>query len=139
MTNEFLYNFIKQYQYAVLSTVSKDNAPESAVVGIIVTKDLQLFFDTLSDSRKYQNLLSNPKISFVIGWDNERTLQYEGIAKIPAINELETLQKIYFEVFPDGIDRKENVKNITYFSVEPKWVRFSDFNLNPPKIEERIF
>jgi len=139
MTNEFLYNFIKQHKYAVLSTVSKDNAPESAVVGIVVTKDLKLFFDTLSDSRKYQNLLSNPRISFVIGWDNEQSLQFEGIAKIPNTTELETLQKIYFETFPDGIDRKENVKNIAYICVEPTWVRYSDFNITPPKIEERTF
>lgn len=136
MTKEFLYNFIRQHKYAVLSTVSQNNMPESAVVGFVVTPDLKLFFDTVSDSRKYKNLTLNSNISFVIGWDNSLTLQYEGIAKIPNHKELDNLLQTYLEVFPDGIDRKKNWKNIAYFCVEPKWIRYSDFNKALPSIEE---
>lgn len=139
MTIEFLYNFIRQHKYAVLSTVSKDNMPESAVVGFIVTPDLKIFFDTVSNSRKYKNLILNSNISFVIGWDKEQTIQYEGTAKIPNHKELDVLLKSYFQVFSDGINRKKNWKNITYFSVEPKWIRYSDFNKSIPRIEELNF
>lgn len=139
MTKEFLYDYIRQYKYAVLSTVSKNNMPESAVVGFVVTPDLKLFFDTVSDSRKYKNLILNSNISFVIGWDKDQTIQYEGIAKIPNHKELDHLLQTYFEVFPDGKDRKKNWKNISYFSVEPKWIRYSDFNKTIPRIEELNF
>lgn len=74
----------------------------------------------------------------VIGWDNEKTIQYEGIARIPTENELDELLSVYFEAFPDGEYRKENWENIAYFCVEPKWIRYSDFNL-PQMIEETIF
>ena len=82
MTKEFLYGFIRQNKFAVLATVSSDNKSESAYVGIAVTTELKIIFETVSDSRKYKNLVLNPNISFVIGWENERTLQYEGMAEI---------------------------------------------------------
>ncbi len=138
MTSEFLYNFISQNKYAVLSTVTVDNLPQAALVGIAVTKDLKIIFDTLNTSRKYKNLIRNPSAAFVIGWINEQTLQYEGIAKIPPAEELDVLLQIYFDVFPDGRERKTNWKNISYFCVEPHWMRYSDFSI-PEKIEEKNF
>jgi hypothetical protein len=42
-------------------------------------------------------------------------------------------------MFPDGVERRESWKNIAYFVVEPKWIRFSDFNKIPPLIEEIEF
>jgi len=56
MTQEFLYSFIRQYKYGILSTVSFLNVPESACVGITITPELGIIFDTVSDSRKYKNL-----------------------------------------------------------------------------------
>ena len=138
MTTEFLYDFISKNKYAVLSTVTKDNLPESALIGIAIATDLQIIFDTVSTSRKYQNLIANPSIAFVIGWDNEQTIQYEGIAKIPTTAELDKLLEIYFKAFPDGKERKENWKDIAYLCVEPKWIQYSDFNI-PQKIEEQNF
>jgi uncharacterized pyridoxamine 5'-phosphate oxidase family protein len=135
MNQKFLYNFINKHKLAVLSTVTQEHLPQSAVVGFIVTLDLKLFFDTLSDSRKYRNLSLNPKISFVIGWDLE-TVQYEGTARKPTDAELEKLLPEYFKAFPDGVERYKNEKNIAYFCVEPDWIRYSDFSKKEAKIEE---
>jgi general stress protein 26 len=139
MTKDFLYNFIRQHKFGVLATVSPDNIPESAYVGIAVTPVLKIIFDTVSDSRKYKNLVLNPNISFVIGWDNEQTIQYEGTAKIPGADDLEELLQTYFAVFPDGKDRKETWKNIVYFCVEPKWIRYSNFNEASAQVKEIKF
>jgi general stress protein 26 len=139
MTKDFLYNFIQKHKYGVLSTVSADNCSQSAYIGIAVTPDLKIIFDTVSDSRKYANILVNPNVSLVIGWENEQTVQYEGTAKIPDTNDLEKLLLTYFTVFPDGKTRRENWKNIVHFCVEPKWIRFSDFNEATQMIEEVEF
>jgi hypothetical protein len=51
-----------------------------------VTDDGQIFFDTLEQTRKVENLRRNPRIAFVIGGTvdgDERTVQYEGIADEP--------------------------------------------------------
>jgi len=74
----------------------------------------------------------------VIGWDQGKTIQYEGVAKIPSDEELEGLLQVYFEAFPDGRERKENWKDIAYFYVEPEWIRYSDFGV-PQMIEEKRF
>ena len=71
MTKQFLYNFIHQHKLAVISTLSEDNKPEAALVGFAVSKDLEIVFDTVKTSRKYQNLLLGPNVAVVIGWDNE--------------------------------------------------------------------
>jgi general stress protein 26 len=139
MTKDFLYNFMRTHKYGVLATVNSDNVPEAAYVGIAVTADLHIIFDTVSDSRKFKNLFQNPNIALVIGWDNEQTIQYEGIASIPSTNELEKLLPVYFSNFPDGIDRKGNWKNIVYISVKPKWLRYSDFNESTYQVEEFTF
>lgn len=136
MTLEFLYDFIKQNKFAVLSTISKDNTPQSAWVGIAVTPDLKIIFDTTTDSRKYNNLLNTSNVSFVIGWENGQTIQYEGKTTLLGNNPSDEIINNYFSVFPDGVDRKNNWNNITYCIVEPCWIRFSDFNESPPSINE---
>jgi general stress protein 26 len=138
MTKEFLHDFISKQKYAVLSTATQNNSPESALIGFAVSPDLKIIFDTVISSRKYQNLISNSSVSLVIGWENERTVQYEGIAKLPSAKELDELLKYYFDVFPEGRKGRLANKVLAYVCVEPKWIRYCDFNL-PQIIEERMF
>jgi len=135
MNTEFLYNFISKRRYAVLSTVTAKGKPEAALVGFAVAPDLRLIFDTVSTSRKFKNLTQNGSIAFVIGWDNEQTVQYEGRVIVPEGEELDSMLELYFKVFPEGKERKLNWKDITYFVVIPEWIRYSEFTV-PPIIEE---
>ncbi len=128
MTNEFLYNFIKQHNVAVVATLSKNNKPEAALVGFAISKDLEIVFDTVKTSRKYKNLLQNPNVAVVIGWDNETTVQYEGIATELYGVDAEYYKEIYFEVYPDGRQRAKTWQHIVHFKITPKWIRYSDFN-----------
>ncbi len=137
LTREFLHAFLSRHPYAVISSVTAEHQPEAAVVGISVTPDLRIFFDTLNSSRKYQNLLSNPSIALVIGWDNEQTTQLEGQARVPVGAELAELLGYYYQVFPDGKDRNLNWPDIAYIVVDPKWIRYSDFGV--PEIKEATF
>jgi hypothetical protein len=85
-----------------------------------------------------QNLRQNPKIAFVLGGTvegDERTVQYEGIADEPTGSELERLQAIYFNRFPDG-PLRQTWPGLVYVRVRPSWIRFSDFNVAPPAIIE---
>jgi len=126
VTRAELCRFIGRHQLAVLATVSDAGAPEAAVVGVAVTDDLELVFDTLGNTRKAANLRRDPRIALVIGWDEEQTVQYEGLADEPSGAELARLRHRYFEQFPDGPERL-SWPGITYFRVRPTWVRYSDF------------
>jgi uncharacterized pyridoxamine 5'-phosphate oxidase family protein len=137
MTKDFVFKFIKNYDLGVVSTISL-NKPESALVGIAVSKDLEIIFDTVKTSRKYQNLLQNPSVAVVIGWDNETTVQYEGIATELTGTDAQYYKEIYFEVYPDGSERDKTWPDIVHFKISPKWIRYSNFN-EPVTIEEMNF
>jgi hypothetical protein len=45
-----------EHRYGVVSSISSTGAPQSALVGIAVTDQLEIIFDTLRSTRKYENL-----------------------------------------------------------------------------------
>lgn len=137
VSKQQLYGFIRARPLAVMATVSDDGAPEAALVGIAATEDLELIFDTTNATRKYPNLKRDPRIAFVIGWDSEETLQYEGVADEPQGAELERLKAIYFAAFPEGKSRQD-WPGLTYFRVRPRWIRFSSY-YRPRRVDEMVF
>lgn len=118
----------------MLATVSESGAPESAVVGIAVSDQFEIIFDTLDSTRKCRNLRRDSHISFVIGWDEEITVQCEGLADEPIAAELDRIKKVCFAAYPDGPQR-ESWPGITYFGVRAKWARYSDFNAGGEIVE----
>jgi hypothetical protein len=133
-----LYTFIASKPYAVISTIAANGSPQSALVGIAVTPDLEIIFDTLSTTRKYANLLANPTCSLVIGWDDEKTLQYEGTAFFPPEPDLSGYQELYFARWPECRVHQQ-WPDIAYVVIRPTWIRYSDFNHQPPTIETLQF
>jgi uncharacterized protein YhbP (UPF0306 family) len=138
MTRQELLVMVRRQRFAIQASVSPMATPQAAVVGVVVTDDFELFFDTLDTTRKMRNLRQNPKIAFVIGGTvegDERTVQYEGVADEPRGSELEGLKAIYFNRFPDG-PLRQTWPGLVYVRVRPTWIRFSDFNVVPPEIIE---
>lgn len=129
-----IVEFVTRCDLAVVSYLSAEGKPQSAVVGIAVTAELELIFDTVASSRKYRNLKVRPECSVVL-WAGEVTLQCEGIAEETADH---YYKEAYFKKMPDGRDRLD-WPGIAHFVVRPKWVRFSDFDARPPHIEEFSF
>jgi uncharacterized pyridoxamine 5'-phosphate oxidase family protein len=133
MDKQFLYDFMKTQALAVLTSISEKSLPQAALIGIVVTPELEIVFDTTNNSRKYQNLIQNPAVALVIGWDNETTLQYEGIATL--LTSADTFyRQLYFDTFKDARQRAET-KGIVHFKISPQWIRYSSFN-EPMMIKE---
>ena len=135
MTRTELVGFLRTYKLAVEATVAADGTPQAAVVGYGVSDELEIVFDTLTTTRKVQNLSRDPRIALVVGWDHAITVQLQGVADIPTGVERERLKAVYFMAYPDGRDR-EAWPNITWVRVRPTWARYSDFTRDPPRIEE---
>jgi Pyridoxamine 5'-phosphate oxidase len=138
MTRDELLAFMRAQRYAVQASVSPTRAPQTAVVGIAVSDDFEIVFDTVTDSRKAANLRANPLIAFAIGSTHDaadRTVQYEGVADTPAGDELRRAQEIYFGVFPDGRERL-TWTGLIHVRVKPLWVRYSNFSVQPPLVLE---
>lgn len=138
MTETFIYEVIRKHRLAVLATTSADGQPEAAVVGIAVTPDLEIVFDTVRSSRKYGNLVAQPKVAVVIGMKNEITTQYEGEAFELRGPEDDGYREAYYAVFPEGRDRAATWEGLVHFVIRPKWIRYSNYN-EPVVIEEMRF
>lgn len=138
MNREAIHAFMSRFKYGVVSSTATNGTPQSALVGIATTPELEIVFDTVKSSRKYPNLVARPACSFVVGWDGEQTVQFEGVAFEPEGAELKRYQEIYFAAWPDGPARMA-WPGITYFVVRPRCIRYSDFDQRPPLIEEITF
>ena len=129
---------MRAHRLAVQASASAEGTPQAAVVGFAVSDHFEIVFDTLASTRKARNIRANSRVAFVIGGlerNDERTVQYEGIADEPTGAELERLKSIYYEVFPDGPDRL-SWPGLIYVRVRPVWIRYSDYSADPPLILE---
>jgi hypothetical protein len=138
LTRAILLEFLRRHRLAVQASRPAPAGVQAAVVGIAVSEEFELVFDTLASTRKAHNLREDPHIAFVIGGlgaDEEETVQYEGLADCPGGSELEVLQALYFETFPDGRERL-GWPGITYFRAKPHWLRYSNYRVSPPLIVE---
>ena len=138
ITKTDLFEFIDRQKLGVLGTVSPEDVPQSALVGIAVTPEFEIIFDTVKSSRKYGNLMTKPACSFIIGWAGETTVQYQGAARQPSAGELAAYQEVYFKKWPECRSHL-SWPGITYFVVRPTWIRYSNFDQNPPVIQEFNF
>ena len=71
----------------------------------------------------------------VIGWEENITVQYEGVAEEVRGKEAKEYQQIYWNKNPKA-QRWESREDITYFKVMPKWIRYSDLRKDPWEVFE---
>jgi hypothetical protein len=135
VTRAELVQFLRRYKLAVQASVAPGGAPQAAVVGFAVSDACEIVFDTVMSTRKYRNLIADPRIALVIGWDHEITAQIEGVVDFPTGAELARVREVYFVPYPDGRDRLA-WDGITHARVRPTWVRYTDFTKAPPLIVE---
>lgn len=135
MTLEEVFDIARRKRFLVVSTVGESGAPEAALMGFAVTPANEIVFDTMSTSRKAVNMERNPNAALVIGWDDNVSLQIEGLARRPAGDDLRSAKAAYFHAWPDGRAR-ENWPDIAYVVVQPKWIRYSNYGAGPPAVEE---
>ncbi len=135
MDRSVLHGFMARQRLGVVSSIGPDGRPQAALVGIAITPELEIVFDTVDSSRKYANLTARPACAVVLGWSSEQTVQLEGEAALLQGAELERYTRLYFEAWPDGRARLA-WPGIASFVVRPRWIRYSDFDLFPALIEE---
>lgn len=135
--NEIL-EFIGSKSLMSISSISSQGQPQAAVVGFGETDDFRLVFGTSNTSRKYQNLQRNKAVAVVIGWDDTRTVQYEGVARELAKDEAEQYAELYFAKNPHARKYKD-LPDQRYFMLTPTWIRYTNLASKPWDIIELQF
>lgn len=138
MDKPSLHSFMSRARYGVVCSLAADRTPQSALVGVAITPQLEIVFDTVKASRKYANLIARPSCSVVLWWGGEHTVQLDGVAFEPCDDELDRYRTAYFATWPDGRDRLA-WQGIVHLVVRPRWIRVSDYDQRPPLIEELQF
>jgi hypothetical protein len=129
--SELLF-YMRGHKLAVVATVNQSSAPEAALVGVGVTDKHELVFDTISFTRKHENLFLRPRIAVTFSGPGEQTLQYEGIAFPLSSDGAEdaAYREAYYAAWPDGRERL-NWAGLVNWGVTPIWARYSDFGRGP--------
>jgi pyridoxine/pyridoxamine 5'-phosphate oxidase len=127
VTAENVLEFVRTQRLAVLATTSGDDLPQAALMGIAVTADARIVFDTSKNSRKYENLRKHKNVALVAGWTGEITVQIEGVVEDVTGDDLERRKAAYFAVYPEGRERQA-WPDIGYVVVRITWMRYCDYN-----------
>lgn len=123
-TKRMILEFLRKHPLAVIATCHRNGTPEAATVDFSVRDNLEIVFSTFKDTRKFDNLAERPGVAFVVGWNDNITVQYEGEAtRVPAAD-IEQYQEAYLNSVP--ADREFIERGAVMFKATPRWIRYSE-------------
>lgn len=131
LQKQMVLDFLKQHSLATLSTYNaKTKRPQAALVTYAENENLELFFGTFKNTRKYINLQTHPYVALVIGWDDtmQSTLQYEGKAVELSAKASEKARECFLAK-EKNLNSEEFLYHPLYrfFRVNPLWMRYSSY------------
>lgn len=131
----FFRDAINKSNLATISTLSPEGKPQAAVIGIGQTNDLEIIFGTFNTTRKYRNIHRNPSVALVIGWEDGKTVQYEGDATELTPEDIHLVRDNLWAKNP-GTKKYYEDERQRYFIVRPTWMRYTDMTVEPRYIIE---
>ena len=130
--------FLQTQTLGVISTIDDThNAPESAVVAFSQTEALELVFGTFASTRKFVNILKDPRVAFTM-FTEDVTVQYEGVARMVKGEEAERCRQIHVAKNPASAKYSLHPEQ-RFFLVKPVWIRYTDLSKNPEEVWEGPF
>ncbi len=133
MAKDHALKFLKSHTTMVLASMSNNVEPAAATVYFVSDDNFNLFFLTSAKSKKADNLKTNGKVAFVIGWGPEIiTIQGAGVAKDLPEKEAE----IFFDLIKKNAFTSVNQWPILKFADEgycafkitPSWISYLNLN-----------
>lgn len=129
--------FLATRLHGVISTVHADGSVESALVAISnAPDDVSITFATLDSTRKFSNIVRDPRVAFVVTDDESIEVQFEGRARVTEGHEREQCKNMHVTKNPRAA-KHANVPGQQFISVEPTWIRYTD-RTNDPHVSEEL-
>jgi len=136
-TKRMILEFMRKHVLAVIATCHRNGTPEAATIDFVVRDNFEIVFSAFEETRKFRNLAERPGVAFVVGWDDNITVQYEGEATTVPVTDIQQYQEVFLESVPD--DREFIERGAAMFKATPRCIRYSDFNKAPPELIEIQF
>ncbi len=148
MNKADLIQILKKEQIAVLSTNDSDNNVHGSTIFFIHDKNLNFFFLTKANTRKYENITANKRGALTVIFSNEqKTVQAEGvIEEIPRGAEEyhnAILQMSEKNAKQGGISWPPPVSklpeaDIVIYKLVVDWLRYSDYSGQDTEVSYQI-
>lgn len=133
VTREEFVAFVREAREGVVATVDAGGNPEAALVGLAVTDEGEVLFDSYTATRKVDNLRANPRAALVIGWGEGMSVQVEGSAEILSGPERDVFGQVYLAQFPGS---RALADGFSIICVVPDWLRHYDTRPDPAVVTE---
>lgn len=127
-------SFLVSHITGVLATVSDENTAHARTIYYTCDDSFNVYFITLANTRKVDDLLKNPHAAFVVSEpDIPRTIQIEGtITDLTDSATIDPMLADFVEVLMSqktyGIPlARFDSSTLKFFKLIPTWVRWGDF------------
>lgn len=138
MNLQTVSEFLDTQETCVLSTVSSEGWPMSATVGFSHDSEFAILIGTDNTTRKYKNLISNSKVSIVVGVTSPKTVQIQGVAKEVNADDIANRRELHFNKLPSA-KTFYDTPGQRYFIITPTWLRMTDYSQNHLFLKQRSF
>lgn len=126
--------FLTRHNTGVLSTVSPEGGAQGRTVYYVADDGFNIYFLTLSNSRKFKALQAQPRVAFTVSTpDVPQTIQVEGVAADVSLDpDAPKKKEELFEVlnannwFYGPITKLDPADAVVVW-IRPKWVRWADY------------
>jgi general stress protein 26 len=130
--------FLATEPHGVISTVHENGSVESALVAFSETPELHITIGTDQGTRKFANILREPRVAFVVTDNELLEVQLEGRARVTSGDEHETCKERHLAKNPKTA-KYANDPGQRFIVIEPTWIRFTDRRTEPTTVEELRF
>lgn len=133
------HDFLATQRVGVLAVEMLDGSPHAATVHFAhQSAPLRFYYETYPEYRKAEPIQAKETVraSFVVGTAEAemKTLQLDGIVQRVQPADQAAFDAIYFAKFPDK-RAKADERPILFFTFEPTWWRFTDWQTPTGKLE----
>lgn len=129
--------FLASYPHCIVSTIGPDGEPQAALVAFSETPEFAVTFGTLTTTRKYANLLRDPRVAIVVEGPRAE-VQLQGTARIAEGSEREQCIAMHTAKNPASAKHSDDPLQ-QFFIVTPSWLRYTDHETKPHTVEELRF
>ncbi len=142
-TRERIIEYLESHRKMTLATVTPDGRPLAHTVEY-ATDGSTVYFATSKNTRKVQNILKNPDVSYAVDEDYDDWLRIQGVqmeARATVLTDREEVERaaaVYLKKFPFVADFPPN-PDMVFVKVEPVRGFFLDYTKGFTHREDTAF
>lgn len=128
--HRWLMEFVQDTGAAVIASNSGTGCPESAYIHVAAADNGRIVFGTNAQSRKFTNIVSDPRVSLVIVKDDAQEIQLEGEATVLESPRAAASTQALEARHPDSTTTSDP-ENLRILEVTVRWAHYIDARENP--------